>query len=70
MELLHKDFLLGQFLARQWKSTGSLACGFLEALYQEAFEHELKSANRFYPARSRTASLTKTLFCAILIFRT
>ena len=42
MELLHKD-LTGEILGVAMEVHRELGCGFLEALYQEAFEHELKS---------------------------
>ena len=41
MELLHKD-LTGEILGVAMEVHRELGCGFLEALYQEAFEHELK----------------------------
>jgi len=41
MELLHKD-LTGKILGVAMEVHRELGCGFLEALYQEAFEHELK----------------------------
>jgi len=41
MELLHKD-LTGKILGAAIEVHKELGCGFLEALYQEAFEHELK----------------------------
>jgi GxxExxY protein len=41
MELLHKD-LTGKVLGVAMEVHRVLGCGFLEALYQEAFEHELK----------------------------
>src|SRR5665213_811941 len=40
MELLHKD-LTGKILGAAIEVHKELGCGFLEALYQEAFEHEL-----------------------------
>jgi GxxExxY protein len=40
MELLHKD-LTGKILGTAMEVHRELGCGFLEALYQEAFEHEL-----------------------------
>jgi GxxExxY protein len=41
MELLHKN-LTGKILGMAMEVHQVLGCGFLEALYQEAFEHELK----------------------------
>ena len=41
MELLYKD-LTGKILGVAMEVHRELGCGFLEALYQEAFEHELK----------------------------
>jgi GxxExxY protein len=41
MELLHKD-LTGKIIGVAMEVHRELGCGFLEALYQEAFEHELK----------------------------
>jgi len=41
MELLCKD-LTGRILGVAMEVHRELGCGFLEALYQEAFEHELK----------------------------
>jgi GxxExxY protein len=41
MELLHKD-LTGKILGVAMEVHQELGCGFLEAIYQEAFEHELK----------------------------
>ena len=41
MELLHKD-LTGRILGVAMEVHRELGCGFLEAIYQEAFEHELK----------------------------
>ena len=41
MELLHKD-LTGKILGAAMEVHRELGCGFLEALYQEAFEYELK----------------------------
>jgi GxxExxY protein len=41
MELLHKN-LTGKILSAAMEVHRELGCGFLEALYQEAFEHELK----------------------------
>jgi GxxExxY protein len=41
MELLYKD-LTGKILGAAMEVHKELGCGFLEALYQEAFEHELK----------------------------
>jgi GxxExxY protein len=41
MELLHKD-LTGKVLGVAMEVHRELGCGFLEALYQEAFEHKLK----------------------------
>jgi GxxExxY protein len=41
MELLHKD-LTGKILGVAMEVHRELGCGFLEAIYQEAFEHELK----------------------------
>ena len=41
MELLHKD-LTGKILGAAMEVHRELGCGFLEAIYQEAFEHELK----------------------------
>ncbi|HZF01274.1 MAG TPA: GxxExxY protein [Methylomirabilota bacterium] len=41
MELLFKD-LTGKILGAAMEVHKELGCGFLEALYQEAFEHELK----------------------------
>ena len=41
MELLHKD-LTGRILGAAMEVHKELGCGFLEALYQEAFEHELE----------------------------
>jgi GxxExxY protein len=41
MELLYKD-LTGKILGAAMEVHRELGCGFLEALYQEAFEYELK----------------------------
>jgi len=41
MELLYKE-LTGRILAIAMEVHRELGCGFLEAIYQEAFEHELK----------------------------
>jgi GxxExxY protein len=41
MELLYKD-LTGKILGVAMEVHQELGCGFLEAIYQEAFEHELK----------------------------
>jgi GxxExxY protein len=41
MELLHKD-LTGKVLGFAMEVHRVLGCGFLKALYQEAFKHELK----------------------------
>jgi GxxExxY protein len=41
MELLHKD-LTGKILGAMMEVHRELGCGFLEAIYQEAVEHELK----------------------------
>jgi GxxExxY protein len=41
MELLHKK-LTGRILGVAMEVHRELGCGFLEALYQKAFEHELK----------------------------
>lgn len=41
MELLYKD-LTGKILGAAMEVHKELGCGFLEALYQEAFEYELK----------------------------
>lgn len=41
MELLYKE-LTGRILGVAMEVHHELGCGFLEALYQEAFEHELK----------------------------
>jgi GxxExxY protein len=41
MELLHKD-LTGRILGVAMEVHRELGCGFLEAIYQEAFEHEMK----------------------------
>jgi GxxExxY protein len=41
MELLHKD-LTGKILGAAMEVHRELGCGFLEAIYQEAVEHELK----------------------------
>ena len=41
MELLHKD-LTRRIIGLAMEVHRELGCGFLEALYQEAFEHELK----------------------------
>jgi len=41
MELLHKD-LTGKILGAAMEVHTELGCDFLEAIYQEAFEHELK----------------------------
>ena len=43
MELLHKD-LTGRIIGAALEVHRELGCGFLEAIYQEAFEHELKLA--------------------------
>ena len=44
MELLGKD-LTGRILGVAMEVHCELGCGFLEALYQEAFEHELRLNN-------------------------
>jgi len=41
MDLLHKE-LTGNILGVGMEVHNELGCGFLEALYQEAFEHELQ----------------------------
>ena len=43
MELLYKD-LTGRILGVAMEVHRELGCGFLEALYQEAFENELKTS--------------------------